>query len=447
MAAVAPLPDSPEPEPHQNGHAPVALAPSENPAIPMRGLSASDAATYFFLDAAKRAGIHPDVQELLKRPYRELTVEVPVRMDDGRLVVLEGFRVQHSAARGPYKGGVRFHPDVDRGEIRALAALMTWKTAIVDIPFGGAKGGVQCDPRELSQGELQRVTRTYMQNISHLLGVYRDIPAPDMGTNAQTMAWMMDAFGQANGHSPAIVTGKPVSMGGSLGRTEATGHGVALITRDTMAALGERLDGCRIAIQGFGNVGSYAAQFLHELGATIVAVSDITGGVHSPDGLDPQQLSAHVAEQGGVEGFAGASAITSDDVLTVDCDVLIPAALGGVIEAENWRGVQARVIVEGANAPVTPYADYHLAQQGTVVVPDIIANAGGVLVSYFEWTQNIQQHRWSLDKVNGELEVMLCTAYAGVAELAHQEGVPLRTAAFMVGVRRVAEALELRGWV
>ncbi len=432
-----------QPDPHFGNGA----APAEAGAIPIKTMTASEAATYFFLEAAGRLGLGAEVVALLRRPYRELHVAVPVRMDDGRLEVLSGFRVQHNGARGPYKGGIRFHPDVDLDEVRALAALMTWKTAIVDIPFGGAKGAVQCDPRTMSRSEQQRVTRTYFQNIDHLLGVYRDIAAPDMGTNAQTMAWMMDAYGSRHGHSPAIVTGKPIAMGGSQGRNEATGRGVALITRDTLAGQGMPLDGARVAIQGFGNVGSFAAIFLHEMGCKIVAVSDHLGAIRVVDGLDPIDLQAHVEAHGSVAGFPGSEEIDGEAVLTAECEVLIPAAIGGVIHAGNWRTIQAPVIIEGGNGPVTPFADYQLAKQGTLIAPDIVANAGGVLVSYFEWTQNIQQHRWPLEQVNGELESMLCGAYAGIRERAASEETTLRTAAFMIGVDRVHEALRLRGLV
>ena len=415
--------------------------------VPPRVMSAAEAATYFFLEAAERIDLSSEIVDLLSRPYRELHVEVPVRMDDGRLRVFSGYRVQHSGARGPYKGGLRFHPDVDLDEVRALAALMTWKTAVVDLPFGGAKGGVQCDPSVMSREERRRLTRTYLENISHLLGVYRDIPAPDMGTDAQTMAWMMDAYGARYGYSPAIVTGKPVTMGGSHGRDEATGRGVALVVRDTLAARGERLEGTRVAIQGFGNVGSHAARLLDELGCRVVAVGDVVGGVYAPDGLDVARLLEHAREHGSVAGSPGATALTSEAVLEVECDVLVPAALGGVIHADNWDRVQANVVVEAANAPVTPFADHLLARDGVEIVPDIVANAGGVLVSYFEWTQNIQQHRWSLSEVNERLETMLCDSYGAVRRRASGRGIGLRDAAFEIGVSRVADALELRGFV
>ena len=426
---------------------------------PAQTMSPSEGANWFFLAAAEQLGINSEVVELLSKPWRELHVEIPVHTDDGHLKVYSGYRVQHSGARGPYKGGIRFHPQANLDEVRALASLMTWKTAIVDIPFGGAKGGVQIDPRSVSIRELQQVTRGYINNISHLLGVYRDIAAPDMGTNEQTMAWMMDAFGRTHGYSPGIVTGKPIAMGGSYGRTEATGRGVSLVVRDTLQTMDRDPAKTRVAIQGFGNVGSYTAKFLTELGCPVIAVSDVRGGIYSADGLDIESVIAHVAKTGSVVEMPGTEPLQSDEVLSTDgqlissgllgveCDVLVPAALGEVIHASNWQTIQAPIIVEGANHPVTPYADHMLAAQGTVIVPDIIANAGGVLVSYFEWTQNIQQHRWNLEQVNSELERMLCGAYTDIRKLAHDEGVSVRTAAFMVGVERVVESLELRGFV
>ena len=414
---------------------------------PPRAMLHWEAANHFFLEAAARIGLAAELVELLRRPYRELYVAVPLRRDDGRLEVLQGFRVQHSGARGSYKGGVRYHPDADIDEVRALASLMTWKTAVIDIPFGGAKGGVQVDPTALSRDEKKRLTRTYTQNISHLLGVNRDIPAPDMGTDAATMGWMMDAYSARHGYTPGIVTGKPLAMGGSKGRTEATGRGVAFVVRDTLTAMGRPVEGARVAIQGFGNVGSYAAQFLCEMGCKLVAISDIRGGIHRPDGIDYGAAAKYVSETGSVEGLPGTWAITPQEVLTVECDVLLPAALGAVIHADNWEAVQAPLIVEGANGPVTLYADYQLNRRGVVVAPDIVANAGGVLVSYFEWAQNIQQYRWTLEHVNQELETILCQAYSNVHARAHQEGVSYRTAAFMTGVERVAEAIEIRGFV
>lgn len=431
-----------------SGNEAAAIRPeTSTAAAPPRDLSPWEATNYLFEDAAGRVGIDPEIVELLRRPYRELHVEVPVRMDDGHLEVLSGYRVQHSAARGPYKGGIRFHPDVDLDEVRALASLMTWKTALVNIPFGGAKGGVACDSRTLSKNEKRQVARTYMRNIAHLLGVHRDIPAPDMGTDGQTMAWMMDAYGGVNGYTPGIVTGKPLNMGGSAGRKEATGRGVAIIARESMPLAGLDLQGARVVVQGFGNVGMYAAQFLSEMGAKIVAVSDVEGAVRRPDGLDVGLLRAHVEEQGTVKGLHAAWELPRDEVLYEECDVLVPAALGGVIHADNWERVSAKLIVEGANHPVTPYADHFLAQRGTMVAPDILANAGGVMVSYFEWAQNIQQYRWTEAHVNRELDSLMCEAFNDVAQLASEEGLPFRTAAFMTGAERVADAIEVRGFV
>ena len=414
---------------------------------PPRDLSPWEATNYLFEDAAARVGIDPEIVALLGRPHRELHVSVPVRMDDGHLEVLHGFRVQHSGARGPHKGGVRFRPDVDLDEVRALASLMTWKTALVNVPFGGAKGGVQCDPSQMSKGEKRELTRTYTRNIAHLLGVNRDVPAPDMGTDGQTMAWMMDAYGAINGYTPGIVTGKPINMGGSAGRREATGRGVALVARDALPSIGLDPEGARVVIQGFGNVGSYAAQFLSEMGCTIVAVSDVSGAVQRPDGLDVERLQEHVAQQGSVQGLPGAWELPRDDVLFVECDVLVPAALGGVIHADNWERVDTKLIVEGANHPLTPYADHQLSASGVLVAPDILANAGGVMVSYFEWAQNIQQYRWTEAHVNRELETMLGEAFTEVQQLSLEQGVSFRTAAFMIGAERVADAIEVRGFV
>jgi glutamate dehydrogenase (NAD(P)+) len=373
-------------------------------------------------------------------------VEVPVRMDDGRLEVFAGFRVQHNGARGPYKGGVRFHPAVDLDEVRALAALMTWKCALVDIPFGGAKGGVQCDPRLMSEGELNRLSRRYMQNISHILGVTRDIPAPDMGTNARTMAWMMDAFGASHGHSPGIVTGKPVELGGSYGREAATGRGVMLVTRQLCRDLGAEPKDVSIVVQGFGNVGSWTAMLAHKWGFRVVGAGDLRGAVHNADGIDVPAFAAWLDEGKPVEEFAGGKSIDPESLLTLPCDVLIPAATGEVIDANNAADIRARIIVEAANHPVTVDADAALAARGVTIVPDILANAGGVIVSYFEWTQNIQQFRWSEERVNDELAERMISAYRQVRDSA-ASGTTLRDAAFAIAVARVAQAIRLRGFV
>ena len=414
---------------------------------PPADLSPWQAALHFFEDGARRIQLDAGCAELLRRPWRELHVSVPIRRDNGALEVLAGFRVQHNGARGPYKGGIRFHPKADLDEVRALAALMTWKTALLDLPFGGAKGGVQCDAATMSENELRQITRTYTQNIAHLLGVSRDIPAPDLGTNAQTMAWMMDAYGARYGYSPGIVTGKPPALGGSEGRAEATGLGVALITRDTVQAMGRGVDGLRVAIQGYGNVGANAARYLDALGAKIVAVSDIHGGVHDPDGLDFAKLQAHYERTGSITAMPGTQDCGGDALFHIECDVLIPAAISGVINRETVGGVQAPLIVEGANGPVTPYADYELTKRGVVIVPDIVANAGGVTVSYFEWTQNVQRYHWEQKRVAEELERVLCSAYRDLLVRAATDGVTLRAAAFMTGIERVAEAIHLRGFL
>ena len=348
--------------------------------------------------AAERLKLSDGCREMLRRPWRELRVQVPVRLDNGCVQVFTGYRIQHNGARGPYKGGVRFHPEADQDEVRALAALMTWKNALMDLPFGGAKGGVQCDPGRLSVGELNRLTRRYTLNIEHLLAPNRDIPAPDMGTNSQTMAWMMDAYGQLHGHSPAIVTGKPVELGGSLGRESATGRGVAYILQEVASDLEMDPQGARIAVQGFGNVGSWAARLLHEGGCRVIAVSGVRGGVYNPTGLDIPRLLDYARENRTVVGFPGGNSIGNEQLLELECDVLIPAAIDRVITAKNAPKVKAKLILEAANHPLTPAADDILNDRGVIVLPDILVNAGGVVVSYFEWTQNLQEFRWEEER-------------------------------------------------
>ncbi len=409
--------------------------------------SAFDGVNVFFDRAAERLGLADGVRSLLRRPWRELHVSVPVRMDDGSLEVFNGYRIQHNGVRGPYKGGVRYHPEADQEEVRALASLMTWKTALVDIPFGGAKGGVQCDPGTLSTGELNRLTRRYTSSIQHLIAVNRDIPAPDLGTNAQTMAWMMDAYGQIHGYTPGIVTGKPVELGGSVGREQATGRGVVFVIRSVAADLGMDPDGARIVVQGFGNVGSWTARIAEEMGCRVVGVSDVNGGVHNDRGLDVDALVDHVSEAGSVVGFPGGDAVGNDELLELECEVLVPAAVGGVIHDRNAHRIRAGVVVEAANHPVTPEADAMLEDRGVTIVPDILVNAGGVIVSYFEWTQNLYQHRWTLDEVNEELDSIITRAYLEVRETAQKEKIGYRDAAFLIGVGRVAEVAQLRGFV
>lgn len=417
---------------------------------PVHEVNPFAAVKLFFDGAADLLGLDTETRDVLRSSYREITVQVPVRMDDGRLMVFEGYRVQHNGARGPYKGGIRYHPSADLDEVRALAALMTWKTALVDLPFGGAKGGVRCEPFLMSETELERLTRRFTANISYILGVNRDIPAPDLNTNAQTMAWIMDAYGQRYGYTPGIVTGKPVELGGSLGRDAATGRGVVIIIEQAAVALGLKLAGASVAIQGFGNVGSWTARLLSEHGVKIVAVSDVRGGIYNAAGLDIEAVRTHLASTGSVVGLEGTEAVSNDDLLLLDVDWLVPAALGGVIHERNAPDIRARVIVEAANHPVTPSADEILSARGVHIIPDIIANSGGVTVSYFEWTQNIQQYRWTEERVNEELAKIMTKMFVDVNEFRDeqsQKNLTWRQAAFALAVKRVSYAAHLRGYV
>lgn len=398
--------------------------------------------------AADLLGLSLELRELLKTPYREITVSMPIRLEDGSLKVFKGYRVQHNGVRGPQKGGIRYHPEVDLDDVRALASLMTWKTAVVNIPFGGAKGGVQCDPSKMSRHELEMLTRRYISKISMVLGPTRDIPAPDVNTNAQTMAWVMDEYGRKNGYQPACVTGKPLELGGSQGREAATGMGVALYTREAWTRiLGRDLPGARVVLQGFGNVGSFTAQFLADQGARIVAVADHAGAVRREAGLDVAALREHVRQhQGTVAGFPGGEPFDPALLWGLDCDILIPAALGGVLTGLTAPQVKAALIVEGANAPTTPEADAILQARGILVIPDILANAGGVTVSYFEWVQNLQQFFWSEAEVFAKEEKILVQAFDDVAAKVAQYGCTWRTGAFVLALERVKKANELRGW-
>ncbi|MPZ91064.1 MAG: glutamate dehydrogenase [Actinobacteria bacterium] len=405
-----------------------------------------EAATFFFHQSADRLGLRDDMREVLSTTYRELAVQVPLRMDDGRMVVLRGYRIQHNGARGPYKGGVRYHESADLDEVRALAALMTWKNALIDVPFGGAKGGVQCEPGLLSRGELERLTRRFTDMISYIIGVTRDIPAPDMGTNAQVMAWMMDAYGKKNGYSPGIVTGKPVELGGSPGREEATGRGVVICAREVAKRKAVNFEGARVVIQGFGNVGYWTAKLGAEMGVTVVGVSDVGGGVYNDKGLDLVALEGHLEDSLSLADFSGAESVTNEELLELECDILIPAAVHGVINTGNAGDIKAPIIVEAANGPTTPAADEMLNERGVTIVPDILANAGGVTVSYFEWVQNIQHFTWDVDQVNLQLEKRMTRATDEVFAAA-AGGQSLRRAAFDISVKRVAHAAELRGYV
>ena len=407
--------------------------------------SALDVTRNNFNKAADHLGLDKELRVLLSTPFREMRVEVPIRMDDGSLRVFVGYRVQHSGVRGPAKGGIRYHPAVDIDEVRALAAAMTWKTAVVNIPFGGAKGGVQCDPSTMSMSELERLTRRYISRIHLVLGPYRDVPAPDVNTNAQTMAWIFDQYSSSNGYTPACVTGKPVEMGGSHGREQATGRGVALMVREAAREMGLELKGLKVAVQGFGNVGSNAASLIAELGCKIIGVSDVSGGILCSEGINIQELKQHIKDKGSLSSFSKGDPISNDELLESRCDVLVPAALECVIHAKNAAKINAKLIVEGANLPTTSAADEILETKGVVVVPDILANAGGVTCSYFEWAQNLQQVFWDEDHVNKELEKIMVRSYRAVADRAKNEKITMRTAAYALALERVARAEKLRG--
>jgi glutamate dehydrogenase (NAD(P)+) len=396
--------------------------------------------------AADHLALPDAARALLRVPKREWTVNFPVTMDDGRLEVFTGYRVQHNVARGPAKGGLRFHPSTDLDEVRALAMWMTWKCALVDVPFGGAKGGVTVDPRALSPDELQRVTRRFATELQGIIGPESDIPAPDVGTNAQTMAWIMDTVSMHAGHTvPGVVTGKPISLGGSAGRADATGMGVMFTAERALAEAGIDLDGATVAVQGFGNVGEAAARLIHERGGKLVAITDVGGGVANPAGLDPARLSAHLSETGSIAGAIGTEPIDNAELLALDVDLLVLAALEGQITAENAADVRARVIAEGANGPVTPDADPILAERGVVTVPDILCNAGGVIVSYFEWVQNLQSFSWPAEQVADRLRQVIGRAYDEVARVRTADGIDARLAAHAIAVARVAEAQRIRG--
>jgi glutamate dehydrogenase (NAD(P)+) len=399
-----------------------------------------------FQAAADILSLKRGVREFLAFPRRELTVNFPVKLEDGSVRVFTGYRVHHSDVLGPTKGGIRYHPAVTLNEIRALAMLMTWKCAVVGLPFGGAKGGVICDPKELSPEELEHLTRRYATEITLLLGPESDIPAPDMGTTPQVMAWIMDTYSMHHGYSvPAVVTGKPISIGGSAGRIEATGRGVMIVARETARHLGMSLQGARVAIQGFGNVGSIAAVALHSQGCRIIAVSDTRGGVHNEKGIDPQDLIRHKEQTGSVAGYRGCDPISNEDLLELPCEILVPSALEGQITKANAARIKARMIVEGANGPTTPEADEILREHKIFVVPDILANAGGVTVSYFEWVQDLQSFFWTEEEINERLERILTRSFRDVLAVSQEKKVDMRTGALVRGVGRVAEALLTRG--
>ena len=422
---------------------------TEERAAPKRAeVSNYEIVEHWFHDAAGRLELPEDVAAVFRSSYREVQVQVPVRLGDGNVHVFSGYRVQHNGARGPYKGGIRFHPEVDLDEVRALAELMTWKTAIVNIPYGGAKGGVNVDPSKLESHEVQQITRSFTDKIEKVLGPQRDVPAPDVGTNAQVMAWLMDEYGKLHGHTPACVTGKPIALEGSFGREAATGRGVVQMFREAAREIDLDPAGATFVMQGFGNVGAWAARLMQELGAKMVGVADASGAIAGDDGIDAEMLAEHVRDGGKVTDFdSGADQIDPEDLVALDCDVFIPAALGGMIHSDNADRMRCRMMVEGANSPTTRKADEILKVNGVLIVPDVLANAGGVVVSYFEWVQNLQHFRWTEDEVNEKLAEIMRRAFREVADRGRENSTPMRPAAYELGIERVVEAASTRGYI
>lgn len=408
-------------------------------------MSNLESAQRYFNQAADQMGLSANLRKLLLTPEREVKVQVAIERDNGDIATYIGFRVQHDNHRGAFKGGLRFHHEVDGDEVQALATLMTWKTAVVDIPFGGAKGGIQVNPKELSAGELERLTRKFIDQIHDVLGPDKDIPAPDVGTDAQIMAWIYKQYSKFHGDCPGVVTGKPLELHGSVGREEATGRGVSIVTAETLNRLKMDISQTSVALQGFGNVGSFAAKFLTEMGAKVLGVSDASGGVWNKEGLDIPGLLAYVNQRKCVQGFPGGQPISNVELLTAPVDVLIPAALGGVLTREIAEQVRAKIIVEAANGPTDPTADEVFERRGILVIPDILANAGGVTVSYFEWVQNCQHFQWDLDRVRSELHKIMVASLDKVWTTAEQKKIPLRVAAYIVGIGRVGRATQLSG--
>ena len=410
-------------------------------------MSNLDIVRFYFDRAVERLELPDDLRTVFWSSYREVTVQIPVRLEDGKIHTFDGYRIQHNGARGPYKGGIRFHPEVDIDEVRALASLMTWKTAVANVPFGGAKGGVNCPADQLERSEVQAITRSFMDKIEKVLGPTRDIPAPDVNTNAQVMAWMMDEYGKLHGHTPAICTGKPIALEGSYGREQATGRGCVYMFREAAPQIGLSPGETTFVVQGYGNVGSWAGRILQQLGAKMVGVSDASGAIRAEDGIDADDLARHVTGGGKLVEFPGAEEIPADDQVAIECDVLIPAALGGMIHEHNADRINCRMVIEGANSPTTPAADQILHDKGVHVIPDVMANAGGVVASYFEWVQNMQHFRWSEREVNDKLGGIMRKAYRDVSARSKEERVSLRDAAYLVGIERVVEASRARGYI
>jgi glutamate dehydrogenase (NAD(P)+) len=408
-------------------------------------MNAYESACHYFANAASVMDLSPNMKKLLLTPEREVKVQVAMKMDNGEIATFVGYRIQHNSARGPMKGGLRFHHDVDADEVLALASLMTWKTAVVDIPYGGAKGGISVSPKSLSDAELELMTRKFVDELQDVIGPDKDIPAPDMGTNAQVMAWIMNQYEKYHGFNPACVTGKPLELHGADGREEATGRGVGLLTEAMLQKFDRPLDDVTVAIQGFGNVGSFAAAYLHDHGARVVAISDINGARYDSAGINIPAALQHVTRHRSLDGFDTEQLISNEELLALDVDVLIPAALGGVLTKDNAADVRARYVVEAANGPVLPDADEILHQRDIVVLPDILANAGGVTVSYFEWVQNQQYFRWDLERTRAELAKTLTVSFEKMWAVANDKHIPLRSAAYLMGIGRVGRATVLAG--
>jgi glutamate dehydrogenase (NAD(P)+) len=418
-----------------------------DPRVRRAKVSDLEVVRHHFDKAWDSLGLQEDARKIFWEPYREVSVQIPIKLSDGDMHVFHGYRIQHNGARGPYKGGIRFHPEVDTDEVRALASMMSWKTAVVGVPFGGAKGGVNVDPAQLTEGELQQVTRSLMDKISKLLGPNRDIPAPDAGTNAQTMAWMMDEYGKLHGHTPACVTGKPISLEGSYGREAATGRGCVVMFEEAAAKLGLDPDATTFMVQGFGNVGSWIARIMQSNGSKLVGVVDAFGAIRSDAGIDAEALTNHVHAEGGkLAEFPGVEEIAPGDFFEIPCDVFFPAALGGMVHEDNAGLLTCKLMIEGANSPTSFAADRILADNGVAVIPDLMANAGGVVASYFEWVQNLQHFRWEEPAVNDMLRGILRRTYGEVSERAEGNRQSLREAAFEIGIERVVEASRTRGY-